>query len=153
MGGRSRSRVTFDGSTAVFEGEVSLENNGGFASVRTRLEPLDLSDRDGIELQIRGRGETLQLRLRTDNGWDGVAYRAYFRARRKAPWCGSRSPLSVPPGEAASWTTRPPLDPAAVTQIGFLIADGQEGAFQLRVDRIDTYRDGGGEDEQPRLTR
>ena len=38
MGGRSSSsmRLTSDGS-AVFEGEVSLDNNGGFASVRTEV--------------------------------------------------------------------------------------------------------------------
>src|SRR5512145_2802076 len=36
MGGVSRSRLRFDsGGHAVFEGAVSLANNGGFASVRT----------------------------------------------------------------------------------------------------------------------
>ena len=41
MGGVSRSTIRRgdDVGTAVFEGTLSLENNGGFASVRTPIEP------------------------------------------------------------------------------------------------------------------
>ena len=45
MGGRSSSDVELTGdNTALFSGFLSLENNGGFASVRGRFPMLDLSD-------------------------------------------------------------------------------------------------------------
>ena len=78
MGGRSRSRISFEESGAVFEGNVSLENDGGFASVRTSLPDSDLSDWDGIAVRVEGGGRTFQLRVRTDDAWDGIAYRARF---------------------------------------------------------------------------
>ena len=142
MGGLSRSHISFDEGTATFEGTVSLENNGGFASVRTRLGPTDLGDWDGIALRLGGDGQTYELRLRTDDAWDGVAYRARFVAPDGEPRT-VRVPFStfrptrrgrVPEGAA-------PLDPSRIEQIGFLIGDGQEGQFRIRVEWIRAYRD------------
>ena len=142
MGGLSRSRMSFDGPVATFEGEVSLANNGGFASVRTSVDRMDLSDWDGIELRIEGRGGTFQLRLRTDDRSDGVAYRARFVAP-DGEFGSVRIPFTA---MEPTWRGRvlpdvPPLDPSRIEQVGFLIADGQEGAFRLQVERIGTYRD------------
>ena len=45
MGGRSRGKVSFsDSGTMRFRGDLSLENNGGFSTVRTGRINLDLSD-------------------------------------------------------------------------------------------------------------
>ena len=53
MGGISRSGIERTGrQTGMFTGLLSLENNGGFASVRAALGPADLSDWDGIELRV-----------------------------------------------------------------------------------------------------
>ena len=142
MGGLSRSRIVFDGSVATFEGEVSLENRGGFASVRTSLGRTDLSDWNGIALRVEGGGATFQLRLRTDDEWDGVAYRARFEAP-----VGDVQTVRVPfSAFEPAWRGRvvadaAPLDPSRIEQIGFLIADGHEGPFRLRVEGIDAYRD------------
>ena len=48
MGGRSSSRWTSNSSAFIFEGNLSLENNGGFASIRCELKNNDLSNEDGI---------------------------------------------------------------------------------------------------------
>jgi monofunctional biosynthetic peptidoglycan transglycosylase len=142
MGGLSRSRISFDGSVATFEGEVSLANNGGFASVRTSIGRTDLSGWDGIDLQVEGRGGTFQLRLRTDDRWDGVAYRARFEAP-DGEFGSVRIPFTAmePTWRGRVLTDVPPLDPSRIEQLGFLIADGHEGAFRLRVERIEAYRE------------
>jgi len=58
MGGLSRSRITIDGGTAVFQGEVSLENYGGFASVRSlpRNFGLEGYHQQAFTIKFRKRG-------------------------------------------------------------------------------------------------
>jgi hypothetical protein len=143
MGGLSRSHISLDEGTATFEGTVSLENNGGFASVRTHLGPTDLGDWDGIALRLEGCGRTFQLRLRTDNAWDGVAYRARFVAPDGEPRI-VRVPFSAfqPTRRGRVLEGVAPLDSSRIEQIGFLIGDGQPGEFRLRLEWIRAYRDG-----------
>jgi monofunctional biosynthetic peptidoglycan transglycosylase len=141
MGGLSRSEISFDESGATFEGDVSLRNDGGFASVRTLLPETDLSRWDGIALRVEGGGRTFQLRILTDDAGDGVAYRARF----ETPVEGARQVRIPFRTLEPTWRGRVvpdhgPLDPAQIRQIGFLIADGQAGPFRLRVEWIRAYR-------------
>jgi monofunctional biosynthetic peptidoglycan transglycosylase len=80
MGGRSRSRMHAEKGIAIFEGFVSLENNGGFCSVRSEPTPTDLSAWDGVRLRMRGDGQRYSFRLRTDARFDGVSYQCRFVA-------------------------------------------------------------------------
>ncbi|WP_017302962.1 CIA30 family protein [Spirulina subsalsa] len=61
---------------AIFAGNVSTANSGGFASVRNRNfdPPLDLSHYDGIQLRVKGDGQRYKLILRSEGRWDGVSY-------------------------------------------------------------------------------
>jgi monofunctional biosynthetic peptidoglycan transglycosylase len=78
MGGGAQSNLRVVGNIAYFEGELSLKNNGGFASVR-RTGPISFqSGNTPIVLVIHGDGRSYQLRLRTNEGFDGVAYVATF---------------------------------------------------------------------------
>lgn len=80
MGGVSASEMRFLPGKAVFSGQVSTANNGGFASVRTKNwhPPLDLSAYSGLELKIQGDGKRYKLILRSDDTWDGVGYSYSF---------------------------------------------------------------------------
>lgn len=141
MGGMSRSRISFDGSEALFEGEVSLENQGGFASVRTDLGLTDLGAFDGLAIRAEGQGLRFQLRLRIDADEDGVSYAAGFDAPDGEPK-QVRIPFSSfrPTRRGEIVADAPPLDPALVHQLGFLIADGHQGPFRLRVEWVRAYR-------------
>jgi hypothetical protein len=142
MGGVSSSTMTTtEAGTGLFSGELSLANNGGFASVRTAIAVPNLSSFAGIVLRVRGDGRRYQVRLRVDDRFDGIAYRAEFDT---APdeWTIVTLPFTsfvptfrgyVPPGA-------PPLDPDAVRQLGFLIADKREGTFRLEVDYVTAVR-------------
>ena len=79
MGGLSQSRMNLTSKeTGVFEGIVSLENNGGFASTRALFDELNLRSFAGLQLRVRGDGRSYELRIRTTRSFDGVAYRATF---------------------------------------------------------------------------
>lgn len=135
MGGRSTSQLSLtEEGTGVFSGHVSLENNGGFASTRVSLGPLDLSAHQGVILRVRGDGRRYQLRFRTQEGSRGLAYKGEFDTEAGV-WREIRIPFSdfrpsvrgyQPPGA-------PALDPGEIRQVGFLIADKKEGPFRLEV--------------------
>jgi len=142
MGGISSSKMIYsDTGTAVFTGTVSLENNGGFASTRREAGSYNLDDYIGLLLRIKGDGQKYQLRLRTDNRWDGVSYRAHF-ATTADSWITVRVPFSefVPVFRGRIMKNVPALSPANIKQIGFLIADKQAGTFRLEIEWIKAYR-------------
>jgi uncharacterized protein YbjT (DUF2867 family) len=76
MGGVSESRLQLRDDRAVFAGVVSTDNNGGFASVRTRNfdPPLDLSAYEGIKLKLQGDGKRYKFIARCEGKWDGISY-------------------------------------------------------------------------------
>jgi hypothetical protein len=138
MGGVSTSRLRHDpAGHAVFEGTVSLERNGGFASVRSR--PLDLGSPGATAclLEVRGDGKRYKLNLRTDDAFDGVNYQAAFEAPQ-GTWTLVRLPLSalLPTFRGRRVPGAPPLDPARVRQAGLMIADAQAGSFALALRSI-----------------
>jgi NADH dehydrogenase [ubiquinone] 1 alpha subcomplex assembly factor 1 len=142
MGGVSRSEMAFTPEgTAVFEGTVSLENYGGFASVRTHPQAYDLDGYEGLAVRVKGDGHRFKLRIRTDDRFDGPAYQADFDTEAGA-WITVYAPFDafVPTFRGRRLLDMPPLDGAQIRQIGFLIADKQEGPFRLEIDWIKAYR-------------
>ena len=144
MGGVSKSSFTKgDPSGAVFAGEVSLENYGGFCSVSGRLSaPVDASAFSGIELRCRGDGKAYKLTLKNDQSFGGFAYQFRFTVSSE-DWVSVRAPFSQfkasfrgqPAPEA------PPLNPGVIQAVGLLISDKQAGAFKLEINSIQAYRD------------
>jgi len=73
MGGVSHSRLRHDAAGhAVFEGVVSLENSGGFASVRSRPLDLGVSGAANYTLEVRGDGKRYKLSVRAGDAFDGI---------------------------------------------------------------------------------
>jgi NADH dehydrogenase [ubiquinone] 1 alpha subcomplex assembly factor 1 len=139
MGGVSRSRMapTEQGS-ALFSGEVSLENNGGFASVEARFEPVDLSDYAGIEVTYRGDGKRYGLNMRDRRGW--TVYQADFIAN-KGDWQTVRIPFaSLTPLSFGRRVAADPFNPKNVITMQLIISDKQEGPFAIELRSIQAYR-------------
>jgi len=138
MGGVSSSNIRHTGrGTGVFAGVLSLENNGGFASVRIDVGRCDLSMFTGLEIRVLGDGRTYQLRLRTDDLIDGIAYRANF-GTRTGEWLTTRIPFDqfLPTYRGRVLSDQPPLDTARIRQVGFLLADKTPGPFSLEIDFV-----------------
>jgi len=138
MGGVSQSNIRrTDGGTGVFAGVLSLENNGGFASARVALGRHDLSTWAGLEVRVRGDGRTYQLRLRSDDGSDGVAYAADFTTR-DGEWTITRIPFHEfrPTFRGRTLTDVPQLETSHIQQLAFMLADKKPGPFSLEIDFV-----------------
>jgi hypothetical protein len=84
MGGVSASSFqlsqNYAQNYALFSGNVSTANSGGFASVRTKnFSPSwDLSGFAGVKLRVKGDGQRYKIFLRTESTWDGIGYSYSF---------------------------------------------------------------------------
>ena len=119
MGGISRSTLRHDpAGHALFEGTVSLERNGGFASVRSSPGERGLAGAGSCLIELRGDNKQFKLSLLTDDGFDSSELPSQFRPQghrladlapaagrlpRQLPWTrGHRRtatrPCAHPPG-------------------------------------------------------
>lgn len=65
MGGRSQGNFSISKKgIGVFEGTVSLENNGGFSSLRYRLPQTLQIDQKQIKIYLKGDGKKYQFRIK-----------------------------------------------------------------------------------------
>ena len=142
MGGLSKGQIILsDNNTAIFRGNVSLENNGGFTSTRTAPRSYGLDGYDGILLRVKGDGKIYQFRLRTDDRFDGTSYRYEFKTEGDA-WMTIAIPFQefVPVFRGRILKDVEPIDPEKIQQIGFLIANKQAESFQLEIDWIKAFK-------------
>jgi NADH dehydrogenase [ubiquinone] 1 alpha subcomplex assembly factor 1 len=137
MGGVSSSRLRHDpAGHAIFEGNVSLERNGGFASIRSKPTNRGKPDAHTCFIEARATGKRFKLNLLTDDAFDSVNYQASFTP--EPTWQTLHIPLAnfraafrgrEVPGASA-------LDLARIRQVGLMIADRQAGPFAVEVRRI-----------------
>lgn len=138
MGGVSTGghKLSGDGSL-LFSGNLSLENRGGFASIRSPRKRSDLSAYDALAIRVRGDGRTYWLTVNTNVPIPAGSYRVLVRTQ-PGKWQTFRAPFST--FRATSFgRVLPvflPLNPAKVESIGFLIADKKAGPFRLEIDWI-----------------
>ena len=137
MGGVSTSDFRVTNGAAVFQGEVSLANNGGFASVRSLPASHKLAGCDVFVIRAHGDGHRYKFTARMDQSFDSAIYQTSF-ATKPGEWTEHRLPLKqfVPTFRGRVLSGEPPLDPAKVTSVGFLISDKQAGPFRLEIDWI-----------------
>jgi NADH dehydrogenase [ubiquinone] 1 alpha subcomplex assembly factor 1 len=139
MGGLSQSQVAVDTELRrlSFSGDVSLENNGGFASTRSQWTNYNLGAFDGIALRVRGDGNIYRLRIRTEETGYGIAYTSLFDTRADT-WQEVYIPFSemVPLYRGYVVNAAGPLNPVSIRSFGLMMADKQEGTFSLEVDWI-----------------
>jgi len=136
MGGLSAGGMSQSDEGLKFSGTLSLENNGGFSSVR-RLVSEDLSNATGVRIQVRGDGREYQFRIRQSAGFDGVAWRAVFSSSEE--WQQIDIPLDqfTPVFRGRKVPQAGPVVPSGIQQIGFMLADKSAGRFELEIRSIE----------------
>lgn len=130
MGGVSRSRLRQVDGALRFEGTVSLENNGGFASFRGPVRLPGAAT--ALLVTLRGDGRRYKLTLKLDDSDATAQYQARFTAPRA--WATLRfEPADFTASFRGRAVAAPPLAFGEVRALGVLISDGQAGAFHLEL--------------------
>jgi hypothetical protein len=142
MGGASSSRIATIAGGLRFSGEISLANNGGFASMRRPFDAAALGgEAAGFALRLRGDGNRYRLRVytrdRAGGGENAYSHYAAFDTR-----AGEVTAVQLRwPQFAASFRGRamqaPPIRFSEVTGIGLMITRedhrGGRGPFAIEL--------------------
>jgi uncharacterized surface protein with fasciclin (FAS1) repeats len=143
MGGISKGRTRLtDRGTVLFAGALSLENNGGFSTVRSDATDLDLAGWDGLVLRVRGDGRTYNVSALPDGRRRAVHSWEMPFDTEADEWIEVRVPFDQLVHRAMGW--RIPdgaLDPASIRSLAFGISDKDTSPFALELDWIKAYRD------------
>lgn len=142
MGGVStgRFRITPD-QTLEFSGTLSLENNGGFASVRTRPMALPIRAGDTLVVRVKGDGREYQVNLYTAARRMAFSYRIAL-ATEADQWREVHLPLDrfEPTSFGRVVAGMGPVDPGQINGLGFMLSDKQPGPFRMEVESIGVIR-------------
>lgn len=134
MGGRSSGNFYVNESgNGVFEGFVSLENNGGFSSVRYR-EVFQIQDQSTIRIQLKGDGNKYQFRVKA-NSYDRHSYIAEFTTSGEWETIEIELTTMYPAFRGRSLSI-PNFDKDQIEELAFLIGNKKEQKFHLEIKSI-----------------
>ena len=142
MGGNSSGGFEINDGALMFTGSTNTRG-GGFSSIRSRGPRMDLAEFSGIRLRVKGDGRRYSWQLRTN---------AMYRGRELGFWsdfdttAGEWRVIDLPfadfvPKFRGSTLDVAPPDPAQISGLGLMIADGKDGPFAIAVDSVQAYRD------------
>ncbi len=135
MGGRSNGTMQLhpDGH-GWFKGNVSLENNGGFSSIRYRFNPIAVKEFSTIKIRVKGDGKKYQFRIK-DNKRNYYSYIQYFTTSKE--W----ETLSIPlkdmyPAFRGYQMDMPNFDADKIEEMAILVGNKKAESFELLLDKI-----------------
>ncbi len=136
MGGRSSSKLErSEEGNAIFKGDVSLENNGGFASVQYRFPSKDIKGYKKAVLHLKGDGKTYQFRMK-ENLRDRASY--IYEFETTGDWQTVEIPLNkMKPVYRGRDLDMPNFSANSIQEIRFLIGNKKPQDFRLEIDKIE----------------
>ena len=142
MGGRSASSLeTLDGGILRFAGDLSLDNNGGFASFRSRVSDYDIDESDGLQVRVKGDGRTYIFSV--DLTGVPIPAGGYWQEfeTEAGRWMDIRLPYEdfVPTAFGQELPGLPEVTADRIDGMGVFLADKVAGGFTIDFDSISTY--------------
>ena len=136
MGGKSAGSLGLDPlGYGVFQGLISLDNNGGFSSVRYRFNRRVISNYTKISLKIKGDRKNYQFRIKS-NSDDYYSYISTFSTTGE--WQYVEIPLNTMyPAFRGRTIDKPNFSEGYIEEIAFLIGNKNEESFKLLIDKIE----------------
>ena len=123
--------------TMEFFGRLSLENNGGFASVRTKPTNFNIHAGDTLVVRVKGDGREYVLNLYTKSRQMAFSYRTALPTA-KNEWTEVAVPLEefIPTSFGNRVQGMGPVEPNQINSLGFMLSDKQPGPFNLEIDWV-----------------
>lgn len=136
MGGESQGNFSIDEKGhGVFEGTVSLENNGGFSSVRYQCDKVKVTPTSKVCLFIKGDKKKYQFRIK-DKAESYYSYIATFKT--SGEWQEIEIPLKdLYPSFRGRKLDMPNFSSSSFEEIVFLIGNKKNENFTLMIDKIE----------------
>lgn len=135
MGGVSKGSIKIsEEGFLLFYGNVSLENNGGFTSVRHLLEKKNINDYSKFVLKVKGDGKKYQFRVKDDSRY---RYSYVYEFQTTGEWEEIRIPINeMYPSAFGVKLDLPNYNGNQLEELSFLIANKKNERFELLIDLI-----------------
>ena len=136
MGGLSQGKFSIDADgNGVFEGAVSLENNGGFSSVRYQSDKIKVTKVSKVRIRLKGDGKEYQFRIKDKTS----SYYSYITTfKTSGNWETITIQLSyLYPSFRGRTLDLPNFKSDSFEEIVFLIGNKKNESFQLLLDKIE----------------
>ena len=138
MGGRSQGKAVLTENSLKFEGTVSLENNGGFASFRGPYGKMDLSQFSTVSIRYKSTGQRFALNLELHEAYYMPKYKAYLEPSGE-DWKEVTFDLTSLEAYRLGkkmGSTISKEDLQRIIRIGFITSEKKEGPFAFEVDYV-----------------
>jgi hypothetical protein len=115
----------------IFQGDVSLENNGGFSSIQNNFDPLDVSGYQHAILRLKGDGKDYRFIVESDPN-----ARHYYVAEftTNGEWQEIKIPLrTMYPMRRGDRLDLPNYPGKTLSQVRLMIANGRAESFRLEI--------------------
>jgi hypothetical protein len=135
MGGRSSGHFEInDAGHGKFSGLISLENNGGFSSLRYNFKTKDVSAYSHFKIRLKGDGNNYQFRVK-NSSQDYASYIYEFETTNE--WMTIEIPFTaMDPRFRGRQLNEPNYKGEQMEEIAFLIGNKKEQSFKLLLDHI-----------------
>ena len=135
MGGMSQGRISINSEgNGVFEGTISLENNGGFSSIRYGFDKIKVNPQSTVSILVKGDGKSDQFRIK-DKYNNYYSYITTFETTGE--WQTVELKLSdLYPSFRGRKLDLPNFRSDSFDEIVFLIANKRNETFKLTLDKI-----------------
>lgn len=136
MGGLSNGTFSISPEGhGVFQGTISLENNGGFSSLRYGFNTVEVNPgKTKVHIRLKGDGKRYQFRVKHN-------MRAYYSYQRYFETSGDWETIEIPLSEMiptfrGNKLNLPNFDHDRIQEVTFLFGNKKEESFKLLVDKI-----------------
>lgn len=86
MGGVSKSTLEYTENSILLSGSISLENFGGFSSIRTEYNKIDLSDYKSVTVRLKASGQKFSFTLEDNRFWFRPYYKGAINLTEENVW-------------------------------------------------------------------
>ena len=136
MGGRSSSSFTLnEDGFGLFSGTISLDNNGGFSSVRHEFQSIKVNEDNVIRLKLKGDGKNYQLRVKNKSS---NYYSYIYPFATSGEWQEIEIKLKdMYPSFRGRKLNQSNFSHDVIEEIVFLIGNKKNENFNLLIDKIE----------------
>ncbi|MEO1218708.1 MAG: CIA30 family protein [Bacteroidota bacterium] len=138
MGGLSKGKIEMTENTLKFSGSISLDNYGGFTSVKSPFTKIDLSNSKKVKIRYRTKNQSVAISLENSKEF----YKPYFKmnlANTNNEWKTVDRSINEFKENKLGQETSTQISSKfleSVQRIGLITSQKKEGDFTVEIDYI-----------------
>lgn len=140
MGGVTKSKIEYTNNSVLLTGNISLDNYGGFSSIKTKYKSVDLSKYNGIKIKFKSTNQKFAFTLEDNQDWTQPNYKREFSSKKEDTWeeviIYFKDFQEIVIGETTGNMMKS-KSLKNIVRMGIMTYEKKEGPFSLEVDYIE----------------